>query len=147
MKAEVVAIYIGPTEGMKLPSVQQVNAVAGKGIEGDRNFMDGNDADRQITLIEQEALDALARDVKIELGPGESRRNVVTRGVALNHLVGKQFYVGAVTLKGHRLCEPCTHLEKLTKEGVRMGLLHRGGLRAEIVKGGTIRVGDAISAG
>jgi len=78
------------------------------------------------------------------LQPGDARRNIVTRGVPLNHLVGKEFTLGGVTLRGVRLCEPCTHLEGLTEKGVLTGLIHRGGLRAQIIKDGTIRVGDAI---
>ena len=77
--------------------------------------------------------------------PIETRRNVVTRGVALNHLVGKRFRVGEVMLQGIRLCEPCEHLESLTRPGVRAALVHRGGLRAQILEGGAIRVGDSIS--
>ena len=75
----------------------------------------------------------------------ETRRNVVTRGIALNHLVGKRFRVGEVLLQGIRLCEPCDHLESLTRPGVRQALLHRGGLRAQILEGGVIRVGDPIA--
>jgi len=74
-----------------------------------------------------------------------ARRNVVTRGVPLNHLVGREFQIGAVRLRGTRLCEPCAYLEGLTLPGVLAGLIHRGGLRAEIVTGGTIRVEDAIT--
>jgi MOSC domain-containing protein YiiM len=73
-----------------------------------------------------------------------ARRNIVTHGIALNHLVEKQFNIGAVILRGTRLCEPCVHLEKLSQAGAMRGLIHRGGLRAEIVTGGTIRVGDEI---
>jgi MOSC domain-containing protein YiiM len=99
-----------------------------------------------VTLIEIEAIEALGRDYDTDLAPGLSRRNIVTRGVALNHLVEREFKVGPVTLRGTRLCEPCSHLEKLTRQGVMRGLVHRGGLRAEIVIGGMIRIGDGIVA-
>ena len=75
-----------------------------------------------------------------------SRRNIITQGIALNHLVEQEFRIGDVVLRGTRLCEPCAHLEKLTVKGALRGLIHRGGLRAEIVKGGIIRVGDPILA-
>ena len=99
---------------------------------------------REITLIELEAIEALQRDYNIAIEPREARRNIVTRGVALNHLVGKEFSVGDVKLRGIELCEPCSHLEGLTKPGVMRGLTHRGGLRAQILSEGTIRVCDAI---
>jgi MOSC domain-containing protein YiiM len=97
-----------------------------------------------VTLIESEAIIALARDYGIELNAGLARRNIVTVGVALNHLVEKTFTIGAVRLRGTRLCEPCSHLEKLTRQGAMRGLIHRGGLRAEIISGGIIRIGDSI---
>ena len=78
------------------------------------------------------------------LQPGQARRNLVTRGVPLNHLVGREFQVGEVVFRGIRLCEPCGHLESLTIKGVKDGLCHRGGLRAQIVRGGIIRAGDII---
>ena len=131
-------------------SVSEVRAVPGKGLEGDRYFSkvgtysNNPGSGRDVTLIEIETLEALKRDYGIELGLGESRRNIVTRGVALNHLVGRDFKVGAVTLRGIRLCEPCSHLENLSRKGVQRGLIHRGGLRAHILTGGTIRLGDTI---
>ena len=102
--------------------------------------------DREITLIEAEAIEAVPREYGVELSPAEARRNIVTRGVALNHLVGREFRVGNVVLRGIRLCEPCEHLERLTRPGVLEALVHRGGLRAQIVSGGTIQVGDSISS-
>ena len=87
---------------------------------------------------------ALQRDYQVEIDPGEARRNIVTRGVPLNQLVGREFEVGATRLRGTRLCEPCSHLEGLTRKGVVRGLVHRGGLRADILAEGTIRVGDDI---
>jgi MOSC domain-containing protein YiiM len=92
-----------------------------------------------------EAIEALRRDYQIALEPGSTRRNLVSRGVALNHLVDVEFTVGDAVLRGTRLCDPCAHMEKLTVKGAMRGLIHRGGLRAEIVSGGLIRVGDTIS--
>jgi MOSC domain-containing protein YiiM len=125
-------------------------AVAGHGLEGDRKYRrEGlppkkNSPDREITLIEAEAIEGVGRDYTVALRPIETRRNVVTKGIALNHLVGKRFRVGEVVLEGIRLCEPCEHLESLTRPGVRAALVHRGGLRAQIIEGGVIRVGDPI---
>jgi MOSC domain-containing protein YiiM len=152
---KVIGLFIGPPRsGRPLDSVNEVRAVADRGLEGDRyfdkagTFSGKHGPDRQITLIESEAIDAVGRDYGYELAPAASRRNVVTRGIYLNHLVGREFRVGRdVVLKGLRLCEPCGHLAKLTSERVREGLVHRGGLRAQIVRGGTISVGDEIQTG
>ncbi len=135
-----------------MAAVNEVHAVVGKGLEGDRyfnevgSFSKNPGLGREITLIEIEAVEALKQDYGIELDPKDSRRNITTRGVALNHLVGRQFKVGNVTLRGIRLCEPCSHLEKLTSKDVMRGLIHRGGLRAEILIGGVLRPGDVIIA-
>ena len=149
-KGTVVSIYTAP--GARQPTVSraEVRAVAGRGLEGDRYFdkagtySEKPGSGREVTLIEIEAIEALKRDHGIELQVGDARRNVVTRGVPLNHLVGREFAVGEVRLKGMRLCEPCAHLEGLTQKGVLTGLVHRGGLRAEIVRDGMIRVGDPV---
>jgi len=149
--AKILSIYISPEKAKPLQSMSYVEVIAGLGIEGDRYFsksgtFSAKSSDgRNITLIESEALEALERDYGISIEPGEHRRNLVTQGIALNHLVGKTFTVGDVTLKGVKLCEPCGHLEKLTaKEGIRNGLIHRGGLRADVLSDGVVRVGDEI---
>jgi MOSC domain-containing protein YiiM len=146
----VVSLHVAPTGAAAMRSVEQVRALAGRGLEGDRYFNQlgtySNDpgTGRHVTLMEIEAIEALIRDYDTDMAPGLSRRNIVTRGVALNHLVEREFTVGHVILRGKRLCEPCSHLEKLTRQGVMRGLIHRGGLRAEIVTGGMIRIGDTI---
>ena len=146
----VHSIHIAAVASEPAVAVEEVRAVAGKGLEGDRYF-DGKGSwsstpgtGRQVTLIELETIEALERDYKMKIEPGQARRNVVTRGVALNHLVGREFGVGEVRLRGLRLNEPCNHLASLTDEKVKQGLVHRGGLRADIVSGGVIRVGDEI---
>ena len=147
---EVVSIQITPQASASLKTVESVQAVAGMGLEGDRYYLrtgtysKKHDESRQVTLIEVEALEALNRDYRLELSPVESRRNIATRGVPLNHLVGRDFRVGAAVLRGIRLCEPCGHLEQFTGRKVREGLVHRGGLRAQIVADGLVRVGDAV---
>jgi MOSC domain-containing protein YiiM len=130
-------------------TVKQVRAVAAKGLEGDRYFLRLGtfwkpQPDYEVTLIEIEALEALERDYGVALLTAEARRNIVTRGVALNHLVGREFQVGEAILRGLRLCEPCAHLERLTRREVIRGLTHRGGLRAQILIGGAIEVGDRV---
>jgi MOSC domain-containing protein YiiM len=150
-RGNVVSIHIARDAAAPMESTQEVKAIAGQGLEGDRYF-DGTGhwsktpgVSREVTLIELETIEALEREKSIAVAPGAARRNVVTRGVPLNHLVGREFQVGAVRLRGTRLCEPCAYLEGLTQPGVLAGLIHRGGLRAEIVTGGTIRVDDAIT--
>lgn len=125
-----------------MQNVDAIEALAGVGLSGDRY---ANRKGQEITLIEQEALEAALRDYQLELSHAESRRNLLTSGVPLNHLVGKQFSVGSSLLEGIELCEPCSHLEKLTGRKVIKALLHRGGLRARIVTGGQLQVGDAIT--
>ncbi|MET0501546.1 MAG: MOSC domain-containing protein [Candidatus Binatia bacterium] len=150
--ATVIAIHIASTGAAPMRAVTTAQAVAGKGLEGDRyynklgTYSNETGSGREVTLIEIEAIEALKQDYGIQLDPGQSRRNVVTRGVALNHLVEREFRIGDVVLRGTRLCEPCAHLEKLTVKGSMRGLIHRGGLRAEIVKGGVVHVGDVISS-
>ena len=145
----IVAIHIGKSKE-RLRAVSVVSAAPGKGLEGDRysdgtgTFYKPNCPDREVTLIETEALEALKRDYGIELAPSQTRRNLLTSGVSLNHLVGRIFSVGNVQLEGLRLCEPCKHLARLTSEKVREGLVHRGGLRARVLVGGEIRAGDPI---
>jgi len=100
-----------------------------------------------VTLIESEVLDQLTLADGSQLAAAESRRNLVTRGVDLNALVGREFSIGPVRAFGQRLCEPCVHLERLTRPGVVAGLVHRGGLRADVLTDGEIRFGDKIEAG
>jgi MOSC domain-containing protein YiiM len=151
VQGNIVCIYIATQAMVPMESRPEVTAVAGRGIEGDRYFYGTGywakspGTSRDITLIEIEAIEALKREKDIAFVPAASRRNLVTRGVPLNHLVGREFLVGPVRLLGTRLCEPCAYLEGLTQKGVLAGLIHRGGLRADIVMGGTIRVGDLVS--
>jgi len=147
----VVSIHISERGEAPMKAVTQVRAVPGRGLEGDRYFTksgtysDRPGAGRELTLVESEALEALERDYGVKLQPGESRRNITTRGVALNHLVGREFRVGEVTVRGVRLCEPCAHLRRLVgQEKVLPGLVHRGGLRCEILTEGVIRAGDTV---
>lgn len=146
---KVQSIHLADKESAPVHAVEEARAHAGKGLEGDRYYsMTGTfkkmEPKRQVTFIEAEAFDALLRDYDIAMEPGEARRNIVTRGVALNHLVGREFTVGEVRLRGLKLCEPCSHMEKLAGKPVREPLKHRGGLRAEILTSGRIKVGDVV---
>lgn len=146
----VEAIHVAPKSGAPMESRAKAKAIADAGLAGDRyaertgTFSGGSSGGRDLTLAEAEAIEAIEREAGIDLGFDEHRRNVTTRDVALNHLVGERFRIGSVVCEGVRLCEPCSHLESLTEDGVREALLHRGGLRADIVEGGRIEVGDEI---
>jgi len=150
MGGRIVAIHVHAKAGELPVAIAEARLVAGKGIEGDVNFLaaEKNPASRhagnQLTLIESEAVEAAKRDYDVEITAGASRRNVQTSGVALNHLVGREFRVGTAVCRGVKLCEPCGHLEKMTVPGVRQALLHRGGLRAEILRDGVARPGDSV---
>jgi MOSC domain-containing protein YiiM len=151
VRGTVLSINIAPAGRAPIVSVGEIQAIAGKGLEGDRYFRKTGSfsktpgSGREVTLIEHEAIEALKREYQIDIDAAQTRRNIVTRGVALNHLIDREFTVGKILLRGTRLCDPCSHLEKLTVKGITRGLIHRGGLRADIVRGGVIRVGDRIS--
>jgi len=148
----LVAIQIGRQAEGRLESVLEVRAIPGKGLEGDRYFRGEGSfsktpgGGRQVTLVASEMLDLLRNEHGIALQATETRRNLVTKGVALNDLVGRVFQVGSVRMKGVRLAEPCEHLERLTQKGVIKGLVHRAGLRADILDEGVLKVGDEIVA-
>jgi MOSC domain-containing protein YiiM len=137
----VAQIAISHEESV-LPGAVSAVEVRPQGVVGDR-YADAGD----ITLIEAEALEAFTAETGIELTHEESRRQVLTRGVRLNDLVGKRFTVGEVECVGRELCEPCNHLQSLTRTGVLRGMVHRAGLNADIVTPGRIAVGDEVSGG
>ena len=139
----VVSVHIARAAAAPAQEVAEVRAVPGLGLEGDR-YSGSLGPDRELTLIEIESIEGAVRDYGIALSPGDARRQVVTRGVALNHLVGREFSVGDVRLRGIRLCEPCSHLAGLTHEKVLPALIHRGGLRAQILSEGVIRPGQEV---
>jgi hypothetical protein len=142
-EGSVAAILVAPEAEAPLAPVDDVAAIAGRGLEGDRyaagqGTFSGPGRGYQLTLVEAEVLE------EIDLPWPEARRNVVTRGIALNGLVGRRFRVGSAECVGRRLCEPCAHLEKLARPGLLRPLVHRGGLRADILADGRIRVGDGV---
>jgi MOSC domain-containing protein YiiM len=140
----VEAIFVTAENGDLPEPVDCVRALAGKGLEGNRYFFADGDAGpgRALTLIAAEALEGLERDTGIVLGAAASRRNVLTRGLDVNALVGKRFRIGEIECVGVELCEPCSHLESLTQPGIMKGLVHRAGLNADILTDGKIAVGD-----
>lgn len=152
MKGEVVSIHVARTAGAPMRSLEEARLVAHKGIVGDR-YHDGTgefspevpDPDHELTLVEIEQVERFNAETGLGLAAGDLRRNVVTRGVSLNDWVGAEFSLGEATLRGIRLCEPCRYLAGITHPEVVAGLAHRAGLRAAIVRGGRVRVGDAVA--
>jgi MOSC domain-containing protein YiiM len=144
----VESIFLAGERGAPRAAMEQVRAVAAMGLEGDRYFGQPRGSgkracERQVTLIEAEAVDAV-RATGVVFAPGDARRNLVTRGVRLNQLVGRTFRVGGALLRGTERCDPCSRLTRLTYVGVETDLRERGGLRAEILEGGDITVGDDV---
>jgi len=147
----VASIHVAKSAGQPMETLPEARAVAGRGLDGDRYclgtgyYSDKPSAGgREVTLIETETLKALSGEGPIKISAAESRRNIATSGVPLNHLVGREFWVGPIRMRGTRLCEPCRYLDGLTQPGVMGALIHRAGLRAQILNDGLIRVGDAI---
>jgi MOSC domain-containing protein YiiM len=142
-------IHIAPPESAPVRAVTEIEAVMGVGLIGDRyanhsGRWTDSDVGREVTLVEAESLEVLARDHGIELAPGDTRRNLTTRGVALNDLVGEVFRVGDVLMRGTELCEPCQHLTDLVGKPILRPLVHRAGLRAQLLSSGTIHTGDRV---
>jgi len=158
-EGSVISIHLAAEASAPMQSITEVRAFPGRGLEGDRYFTGtgyyskkSSYGGREVTLIEIEAVEALFGGVLnaegercgIRLSAADTRRNIATSSVPLNHLVDREFWVGAVLMRGTRLCEPCKHLDDLTQHGVMSGLIHRGGLRALILNEGVIRVSDAV---
>jgi len=150
MRGRLVGIYTAETGGKPMDAHSEVRALAGVGLEGDRyatktgEFSAREGEGREVTLIAREAI-AAANASDVTIGEHETRRNLVTEGVDLDEMIGRQFTVGEVVMVGVRDCPPCAYLEKMTRPGVRAALDGAGGLRADIVSGGIIRVGDEIA--
>src|SRR3954447_14757616 len=135
----VVAIHIGERKAGELKAVDEVHALAGKGLEGDRHFHpEGAPPGQALTLVEEQNV------ADVQLAPGGTRRQLTVSGVDLNALVGKHFRVGDVPCYGVELCEPCAHLKSMTRPGIMRELVHRAGINADILADGTIAVGDSI---
>lgn len=153
MQGTIHSIYISESPDKEMQSVSSASLMAGKGIEGDRYF-DGKGTfseklagkpSFQVTLIEKKEIDKFNQDHGQQQDDGDFRRNIVTTGIRLNDLVDKEFTIGSVKLKGLRLCEPCDYLAKTVNPLVLPHLVGRGGLRAQILVGGTVNCGDTIN--
>jgi MOSC domain-containing protein YiiM len=145
----VAALYIATRSGDPMTGVSEVLAFADRGLEGDRFFMGSWSAakrpDKAVSLIEQETLEAAAAELGVPAFGQKTRRNIVTRGVPLGELLHREFIIGTVRMRGIRLFEPCAHMEKLSGiAGVFRVLENRGGLKAEILSDGPIRVNDPV---
>lgn len=150
-QGKVLAIYTATDSAVDPILVERVRAVPGRGLEGDRYFYNRGyysrkpGPDREITLIEIESIERFNQNFQAQFSPGDFRRNVVTQGILLNQLVGEEFIVGEVCLKGIRLCEPCLYLaDSLNNPHIVSGLKNQGGLRAQILFEGLINVGDIV---
>jgi MOSC domain-containing protein YiiM len=152
LRGTVEAIAIAATASGPMRLGEEAQALAGRGLAGDRYAAKagtftpagGSGYGYDLTLIQAEFLDELVLPEDRRLGYAEARRNVVTRGIDLNALVGRRFRIGDVECMGQRLCEPCAHLERLTTKGILRGLIHRGGLRADILTDGRIGIGSDL---
>ncbi|HUJ92605.1 MAG TPA: MOSC domain-containing protein [Gaiellaceae bacterium] len=142
----VEGIFVTPEHSALPAPVERVRAHAGRGLEGNRYLFDRAEPGKALTLIAAEALERLEAEHGIALSAAASRRNVLTRGIDVNALVGRRFRIGGVECVGVELCEPCSHLESLTIPGVLRGLVHRAGLNADILDDGEIAVGDPVAA-
>jgi len=153
MRGTVEGIYVAERSGQPMRAVTEVMGEAGRGLLGDRHCRPSNapplapgDRVPDLSLVEAEVLEALRDEHGIELAPEETRRNLVTRGVRLNDLIGRQFRLGGMLCEGVEVCEPCVHMQQRVGKPVLRPLVHRGGLRARILQGGTVRVGEPIEA-
>ena len=142
----VERIFVAPVKGAPMKPLEVADALAGQGIEGDRKVAPGREPAAQLTLIEAEHIEAFAAATGYDMRLDQPRRNVVTRGVRLNDLLGKRFRVGEALCEGLELCEPCGKFQRLTHPEVRRFFKGKGGLRAVILEGGLIRPGDAVVA-
>ena len=153
MSGQVVGIFTTAQAGGPMASVGEASLEAGRGLKGDRYFNAAGTfsaklagtPDTELTLIELEEVEQFNAREGLKLAASDLRRNIVTRGVRLNDLVGRQFRVGRAVLEGIRLCEPCAYLAKTVDSRVLPGLVHKAGLRARIVTGAAVRAGDPIT--
>lgn len=147
MVARVARIFIGPEESGPIREVEEVEAIADKGLKGDRYFDDTGDAHDptlEVTLFSAEGLEAGRAESGLDITPEEMRRNLMTEGVTLSDLLGRPFSAGEVVFEGLEQNPPCAHLQRLAGKPLLKPMIEHGGIRARIVQGGTIRAGDEI---
>lgn len=145
-EGRVVSIFIGAEPESPVQRVDEVVAVAGRGLEGDRYFQPAENGipDKEITLIEREGIEAAGAESGVDIRLEDARRNIVTEGVRLEELVGKRFRIGQVEVEAIEPNPPCHHLQELAGKPLLRPLARRGGVRGRIVEGGVVRVGDPI---
>lgn len=155
-KGRIAAIFVAAEATAPMQPHDEIRVMAGRGLAGDRyaksagtwsESAEDHHPKRQVTFIESEAIVAVRRDTGIDLDASDTRRNIVTTGVALNHLVGREFEVGGIRFRGISLCEPCSHVEEVSGKPIRKPLVHRGGLNAEALSDGLIRIGHVLQVG
>lgn len=145
---KVTNIFISAAQGARCISLSEVKAIAGKGLDGDRYCLSINDPmgnHNAVTLQSEEAITDCNIDLESTFLPEDFRRNIITRGIDLNSLVGRNFRIADVLLQGFELCHPCKYLTNLLQKDVLRGLCNRGGLRARILQSGTISIGDSVA--
>jgi MOSC domain-containing protein YiiM len=147
MDGRVEAIFLSPEHGELPAAVEKVHARAGRGLEGNRYYWEDGNAPpgTAVTLIAAEAVEEVMGEGDVSIEPAATRRNVLTRGIDVNDLVGKRFRIGNVECEGVELCEPCTTLEGMTQPGVIKAFVHRCGLNADILSDGEISIGDSVT--
>ena len=145
--AKVFKIAVSQNSKGKMESVESIKVILGKGIVNDRKFKDNNDKKKQITLIEIENIDYYNHISGTSIPPIEFRRNIITQGIRLNELIGKEITIGEIKIKAHDLCRPCKFLQDSFKQkNVIKELLFKGGLRCELLNNGKISVGDEVKS-
>ena len=143
--SKVIRLGIAKNNNQKVQEVDRIELLSGKGVVGDRHFHENNNIRSQVTLIESENIDYYNNKFKTNYSYIDFRRNVVTKGIQLNNLVGKKLLIGNVKVLGHDLCRPCKHLEEtLNGQDIIKEFLRRGGLRCEILNSGIVTIGDEI---
>jgi len=145
MKSKVYKIGITKNDNQKIDNVESIEVVKDKGIVGDRHFQEFNDPYNQLSLIESENIDYYNNKYKLNIPYIDFRRNIVTKGIELNDLIGKKIQIGDVLIEGIDLCRPCRHLsEKLNQDNIIKEFLRRGGLRCRILSSSKININDEI---
>ena len=144
--SEVFKIGITKSDDQRIKEVKQISLIAGKGIFGDLHFHEFNDARKQLTLIESENIDYYNKNFNLNIPYLSFRRNIITKGIQLNNLIGKKIQIGNVELEGVELCRPCRHLtEMLNQKNILKEFMRKGGLRCRILSSSKITVGDTIN--
>jgi len=153
MSGTVEAIYVAERSGQPMRAIDEVVGAAGRGLLGDRHCrpadappLTPDERVPDVSLVEAEVLESLRDDYGIDLEGAETRRNLVTRGVRLNDLIGRQFRLGGLLCEGVEICQPCVHVQQKVGKPILKPLVHRGGLRARILESGSVRLGDVIQA-